>query len=226
MSEIKLCECGCGRPVSLAKRTDARHGAVKGQPLRFVNGHYARKSPNRFEHRPDGTTVIFLEHRSGTKECLIWTKDYEKVRRIHWFAMWVPEARTFYVTKSSGFFQMHNLLLPDCVRVDHKNHIGTDNRIYDPETCTGNLRPATASDNGGNRRKTAGKTSRFKGVNWNKRAGKWQAAIRKNYRRIYLGSFVDEAQAAHTYDIAAVMCFGDFALLNFGAEQSAGEKLS
>jgi hypothetical protein len=34
-----LCECGCGRRTSIATATDARHGYVKGEPRRFVNGH-------------------------------------------------------------------------------------------------------------------------------------------------------------------------------------------
>jgi hypothetical protein len=34
-----LCECGCGETTPLAKKTYARWGHVKGQPLRFVLGH-------------------------------------------------------------------------------------------------------------------------------------------------------------------------------------------
>ena len=34
-----LCECGCGQPTPLAKMTSRAKGHVKGQPLRFVNGH-------------------------------------------------------------------------------------------------------------------------------------------------------------------------------------------
>jgi len=35
----RLCACGCGIEVSIAKRTDSRRGQVKGQPLRYVPGH-------------------------------------------------------------------------------------------------------------------------------------------------------------------------------------------
>jgi hypothetical protein len=34
-----LCECGCGQPAPIAKRTQRSFGWVKGQPLRFVRGH-------------------------------------------------------------------------------------------------------------------------------------------------------------------------------------------
>lgn len=34
-----LCECGCGLPTPIAKRTRTSRGQVKGAPLRFINGH-------------------------------------------------------------------------------------------------------------------------------------------------------------------------------------------
>jgi hypothetical protein len=44
-ANVKLCECGkCGLPAPIAKRTDARRGHVKGQPMRFVRGHSANRS--------------------------------------------------------------------------------------------------------------------------------------------------------------------------------------
>lgn len=38
-----ICECGCGETTLVATRTRSHLGQVKGQPLRFVNGHNARK---------------------------------------------------------------------------------------------------------------------------------------------------------------------------------------
>lgn len=36
---LKLCECGCGKPTKLASKTAKSRGWIKGQPLRFINGH-------------------------------------------------------------------------------------------------------------------------------------------------------------------------------------------
>lgn len=35
----KLCECGCGNPAPIAKRSHSTWGWVKGQPMRFLRGH-------------------------------------------------------------------------------------------------------------------------------------------------------------------------------------------
>lgn len=39
----KLCECGCGQPTALAKRTSRKEGKIAGEPNRFVNRHHKRK---------------------------------------------------------------------------------------------------------------------------------------------------------------------------------------
>lgn len=46
----KLCECGCGQPAPIATLTNRKWGHIKGEPVRFVNGHQAKrwKKP-RFE---------------------------------------------------------------------------------------------------------------------------------------------------------------------------------
>lgn len=36
---IGLCECGCGKPTNIAKKTQANQGVIKGQPYRFLLGH-------------------------------------------------------------------------------------------------------------------------------------------------------------------------------------------
>ena len=43
---MKLCECGCGQPAPLAKETNARRNHVKGQPTRFIVGHWAKGTKN------------------------------------------------------------------------------------------------------------------------------------------------------------------------------------
>lgn len=39
---VSLCECGCGGTTLLARTNDRSKGWVKGEPLRFVDGHNSR----------------------------------------------------------------------------------------------------------------------------------------------------------------------------------------
>lgn len=36
----QLCACGCGEPTKIATKTDKRYGHVKGQPMRYLPGHF------------------------------------------------------------------------------------------------------------------------------------------------------------------------------------------
>lgn len=39
MSAPRLCECGCGKPTRVAKKTARAWGHVVGQPVRYIPGH-------------------------------------------------------------------------------------------------------------------------------------------------------------------------------------------
>ncbi len=39
MTKIKFCECGCGQPTFVAKKTEKRRGLIKGKPCRFIGHH-------------------------------------------------------------------------------------------------------------------------------------------------------------------------------------------
>jgi hypothetical protein len=102
---------------------------------------------------------------------------------------------------------MHTLLT-GWPKTDHRNGNGLDNQML-------NLRPATDAENSRNRGPRPGSTSCYKGVNWYKRSGKWQAGVRYGGVTRHLGYFADETEAARAYDSAARVAFGEFAWLNF-----------
>ncbi|GIL82301.1 hypothetical protein Vretifemale_11228, partial [Volvox reticuliferus] len=58
-------------------------------------------------------------------------------------------------------------------------------------------------------------TSKFRGVCWNKKNKRWQAAINSSGKYLYLGSYDTEAEAAAVFDKAAVRIRGVKARLNF-----------
>jgi len=93
--------------------------------------------------------------------------------------------------------------------VDHINHDCLDNRRH-------NLRLVSFGENQYNRRtNNVAKTSRYKGVDWEKSSSKWKVRIQINKRRIFLGRFDSEEDAARAYDKAAKEFFGKFCCLNF-----------
>lgn len=44
------CECGCGQTTRVATINDRNKGWIKGQPIRFVNGHQLRSSKRGKDH--------------------------------------------------------------------------------------------------------------------------------------------------------------------------------
>lgn len=96
---------------------------------------------------------------------------------------------------------------PQEMDVDHRFHNTLDNRRCNIRTCT-------TAQNQHNQRKTRG-LSQYKGVSWHKTNKKWQALIRLNGQRIYLGYFNNEIDAAKAYDKKARELFREFAFTNF-----------
>lgn len=59
------------------------------------------------------------------------------------------------------------------------------------------------------RKQVAGVSSRFRGVSWHKASKKWKAFIKKDGKTRYIGSFLNQRDAAHAYNYAAI-CLGFF----------------
>lgn len=69
---VKLCECGCGQPTSIAPQTVKKRGWVKGQPLRFVRTHngtcrHNRLPAERFWEKVDRSTSDSCWSWKGSK---------------------------------------------------------------------------------------------------------------------------------------------------------------
>lgn len=95
--------------------------------------------------------------------------------------------------------------------IDHKDR----NKLNNQRT---NLRIADQSQNNANKhtlaRKTIKSKSQYKGVSWYNKTNKWIAQIQQNYKKLNLGYFTNEIDAAKAYNAKALELFGEFAYLN------------
>jgi len=144
---------------------------------------------------------------------LIDDEDYELISQHKWCAY--KHRKMFYASRScyinglKTVIRMHRLIMnaPDGTQVDHINGNGLDNRKE-------NLRLVSNHQNQWNRHSISGK-SKYKGIHWNKQSKKWQSQIKVYGKRIHLGYFREEIDAAVAYDKAAIKYFGEFAKPNF-----------
>ena len=145
---------------------------------------------------------------SQGKVALVDDSDYQEINAHKWhahFTGWSWYAGTRIDKKTIG---MHSLIT-GFTKTDHIDGDGLNNK-------RNNLRYATTAQNAWNRKKQKTKsTSQFKGVWWNKEKENWQSAIRFFGKRIFIGGFDSEIEAAEHYDAMAKKLFGAFAKTNF-----------
>ena len=146
------------------------------------------------------------------KFALVDDDDYEYLSQWKWCydngyakrGQWNP------VTKKIIQIFMHRVIMnaKKGEAVDHANHNTLNNKKY-------NLRICTYAQNMYNSKSNKNSSSKYKGVSWNKRCKKWQVYIIYEGKRINLGYYKDEEEAARVYDKAAIELFREFALPNF-----------
>ena len=177
----------------------------------------------RFKRRP----VVRLEPPEPTddrlryialtqgKFAIVDAANYEWLNQYKWTAM---KAGTMWYARrhSKGkSYLMHREIMqpPPGMVVDHSDHNGLNN-------LESNLRVCTPTQNQRNCRPIGGSSS-YKGVSYDKEHRKWEAGITVKGKRIHIGLFDTEIEAARAYDRKARELFGEYAYLNFPDETQA-----
>lgn len=151
---------------------------------------------------------------SKDKIALIDDEDFEKIAHLKWYAKynngrWKAVARITEDGKRKMLF-MHRLILgPETDEVIiHINGDCLDNRKE-------NLRVGDTMTRGMYKRTQKNKThSQYKGVCFHKGRNKWCAHIGTEKKRLFLGLYATEIEAAEAYDCAALYYFKEFAQTN------------
>lgn len=144
---------------------------------------------------------------------MIDDEDFELISRYKWYTQkgnnGIIYAAT-YSANNNNRIKMHRLIMGITnpkIEIDHIDHDGLNNQKQ-------NLRLCSHQQNSMNQRKTKG-TSKYKGVYWDKERNKRGVRIGYNYKKINLGRFDEQIDAAKAYDKKAIELFGEFAQTNF-----------
>jgi len=185
-----------------------KYGTFIGNPAR------SNKDPNEF--RVIGSQCqIDLYDRLGNYRATatVDAENFDLVKNKKWHLDDNSKGHRYVVSSEHPpeRVYLHELVL-GCkttrgLQADHVNHDTLDNR-------KNNLRLCSEAENQYNKIGKKNTTSVFKGVFWFKLKRKWCATIGLNGRKIFLGYFHDENNAAMAYNAAAQFYYGPFALLN------------
>ena len=201
------CECDCGNPeLTLVPLYQLNNGRIKScgclQREKISETKGILKKPNRY----DLTGEYGKGYDSNEKEFYFDLEDYDKIKIYCW------RSHRNYIVSLVGDenISMHRLLMnfPKDKVIDHINRRPSDNRKV-------NLRICETIDNSKNKTISINNTSGTAGVTFQKRLNKWQADIRCDGERIYLGIFEDINDAIKTRKEAELQYFKEFAPLPY-----------
>ncbi len=146
----------------------------------------------------------------GLYFALVDDEDFEYINKYNWSIHYISKSATLYASrkdsKTKKTIWMHRFIYEKYnstiyKEIDHKDRNGLNN-----QKC--NLRQSTRTQNCCNT-KPFGKVM-YRGIDIN--GGKYRVRIKTEGKSIYLGRFNDIETAVITYNNAAKMYFGEFAL--------------
>jgi hypothetical protein len=150
----------------------------------------------------------------GQVEILIDDEDFHYLENGCYY-IYSKDGKVLYVHLEikGKHSRLHRLIMKpkEHESIDHINGNGLDNR-------KSNLRICTNAENSRNKKKRDGKfTSKYKGVchHTNSRSlKKWYCQIAKDGKKIFIGRYSTEEEAALAYNKKATELFGEFASIN------------
>ena len=142
-------------------------------------------------------------------EAIVDAEDYKELNKDRWHYNCGYAKRNVKINGKGEKILMHRVVddTPNGMQTDHINHDTLDNRKV-------NLRSVTHQQNLMNQLPQKNLSSKHKGVYWYRAYRKWKAQIQAEGKRVGLGYFINEEDAAKAYNEAATKLFGVYARLN------------
>lgn len=100
---MKLCECGCGNPAPIASKTMTKRGWIKGEPVRFIQGHSGRM-------RPSGVIKYHVDENTG---CWLWERSKTSLGYGH------LTIKNKQVLAHRFVYEKHRGKIPEGMTLDH-----------------------------------------------------------------------------------------------------------
>jgi hypothetical protein len=192
--------CTCERCGAIRLRYPS---AVADGVGRFCSNR-CRYTPRELLAHPTDLDALLVPLTKGLV-AIIDRADGDSVAAHQWAAHW--NGQQWYAKRNPDYLHRFLMGYPKGVGVDHIDGDGLNCR-------RSNMRPATKSQNGCNRKVPANNTSGFKGVRWDKDRRKWRAEIALNGHHYYLGRFDSAEDAVLAYDAKARELHGNFSKTN------------
>lgn len=99
------CQCGCGEKTSLASRNRKSIGWVKGEPVRFINGHYGKT--RLIQVQP------VVEDRGHETPCWIW----QGTKLPAGYGLVRVEGAQIYAHRH--YYELEHGPIPEGLHIDH-----------------------------------------------------------------------------------------------------------
>lgn len=193
-----LCKCKCGEEV-IVRGESLKSGNTKSCGCLHREKTKKLNASHRLRYHPLYKVWLGIKTRCFNPNCINYC-NYGG-RGISVCSEWKEDFKNFYDW---------------CIENGYKEGLEIDRRDNDGDYCPENCRIVTRQQNSCNKRPNKRSSSAYKGVYWRKDIGKWAAGIRHNRKKVHLGSFADEIEAAFAYDAKAEELQGEYAWLNRG----------
>lgn len=152
---------------------------------------------------------IWNRYRLRCESILVDDENYDRLKTYTWnLCSNLKKTRTYNIntTINGKGVSMANIIFENYDNMyDHIDRNPFNNQKNNFRVC----------DHQQNSWNSGPRVRKYKGVSYWKRDKNWSAQIMKTYKKIHLGYFDSEIEAAKAYDEAAKKYFGEFAYLNF-----------